>query len=90
MSKLRQDSSSTSSTPAARESPYGDYEAGEYIRDLAQLETQERNRCDNFTSKAVAAGVPLKVVSEVFGHASVARCAGSDNDHEAQSCKQQY
>lgn len=31
---------------------YGGYKAGEYIRGLAQLEAQERDRCANFASKA--------------------------------------
>jgi hypothetical protein len=33
------------------------YKTGEYIRGLAQLEAQERDRCASFCTKAVAAGL---------------------------------
>jgi hypothetical protein len=33
------------------------YKRGEYIRGLAVLEAQERDRCANFATKAVAAGL---------------------------------
>jgi len=39
---------------------HGGYKAGEYIRGLAQLEAQERDRCANFASKAVAAGLAAR------------------------------
>jgi hypothetical protein len=36
------------------------YKAGEYVRGLAKLEAEERDRCDAFCSKAVAAGLVKK------------------------------
>ena len=36
------------------------YKAGEYVRGLAKLETEERHRCANFAAKAVAAGLVKK------------------------------
>lgn len=43
---------------------HGDrYKAGEYIRGLAQLEAQERDRCASFSSKAVAAGLAMRQVA---------------------------
>jgi hypothetical protein len=41
---------------------HGGYKAGEYIRGLAQLEAQERDRCANFATKAVAAGLAERQV----------------------------
>jgi hypothetical protein len=41
---------------------YGGCKAGEYIRGLAQLEAQERDRCANFATKAVAAGLAERTV----------------------------
>src|SRR5512133_2061963 len=41
---------------------HGGYKAGEYIRGLAQLEAQERDRCANFATKAVAAGLAERTV----------------------------
>jgi hypothetical protein len=41
---------------------HGDYKAGEYIRGLAQLEAQERDRCAGFAAKAVAAGLAERTV----------------------------
>jgi hypothetical protein len=41
---------------------YGDYKTGAYIRGLAQLEAQECDRCANFASKAVAAGLAERSV----------------------------
>ena len=42
---------------------HGDaYKAGEYIRGLAQLEAQERDRCANFATKAIAAGLNERMV----------------------------
>lgn len=38
------------------------YKAGEYIRGLAQLEAQERDRCANFATKAIAAGLAERQV----------------------------
>lgn len=38
------------------------YKAGEYIRGLAQLEAQERDRCAGFAAKAVAAGLDKRRV----------------------------
>ena len=38
------------------------YKAGEYIQGLAQLEAQERDRCANFATKAVAAGLMKRQV----------------------------
>lgn len=40
----------------------GSYVAGEYIRSLAQLESQERDRCANFATKAIAAGLAERQV----------------------------
>jgi len=40
----------------------GSYKAGEYIRGLAQLEAQERDRCANFAAKAIAAGLNERMV----------------------------
>jgi len=36
------------------------YKAGEYIRGLAKLEAEERDRCASFAAKAVAAGLVKK------------------------------
>ena len=36
------------------------YKAGEYVRGLAKLEAEERDRCASFCSKAVAAGLVKK------------------------------
>jgi hypothetical protein len=41
---------------------HGGYKAGEYIRGLAQLEAQERDRCASFATKAVAAGLAERTV----------------------------
>jgi len=41
---------------------HGGYKAGEYIRGLAQLEAQERDRCAGFAMKAVAAGLAKRTV----------------------------
>jgi hypothetical protein len=41
---------------------HGGYKAGEYIRGPAQLEAQERERCANFATKAVAAGLAERTV----------------------------
>ena len=41
---------------------YGGYKTGEYIRGLAQLEAQERDRCANFATKAVAAELAERTV----------------------------
>jgi hypothetical protein len=41
---------------------HGEYKAGEYIRGLAHLEAQERDRCANFATKAVAAGLAERTV----------------------------
>jgi hypothetical protein len=41
---------------------HGGYKAGEYIRGLAQLEAQERDRCANFATKAVAGGLAERQV----------------------------
>jgi hypothetical protein len=41
---------------------HGGYKAGEYIRGVAQLEAQERDRCANFATKAVAAGLAERTV----------------------------
>jgi hypothetical protein len=38
------------------------YQAGEYIRGLAKLEAEERDRCANFATKAVAAGLAERTV----------------------------
>lgn len=38
------------------------YKAGEYIRGLAQLEAQERDRCANFCRIAIAAGLARRQV----------------------------
>lgn len=38
------------------------YKTGEYVRGLAQLEAQERDRCANFAAKAVAAGLAERAV----------------------------
>jgi proline racemase len=38
------------------------YKAGEYIRGLAKLEADERDRCANFAAKAVAAGLAERQV----------------------------
>lgn len=38
------------------------YKAGEYIRGLAQLEARERDRCANFATKAIAAGLAERQV----------------------------
>lgn len=40
----------------------GSYKAGEYIRGLAQLEAQERDRCAGFCAKAIAAGLAERQV----------------------------
>lgn len=40
----------------------GSYKAGEYIRGLAVLEAQERDRCANFAAKAIAAGLNERMV----------------------------
>jgi hypothetical protein len=39
------------------------YKRGEYIRGLAVLEAQERDRCANFATKAVAAGLAERTVA---------------------------
>jgi hypothetical protein len=41
---------------------HGGYKAGEYIRGLAQLEAQERDRCAGFATKAVAASLAERTV----------------------------
>lgn len=42
---------------------HGDaYKAGEYIRGLAKLEAEERDRCANFATKAIAAGLAERQV----------------------------
>jgi len=41
---------------------YGTEKSGEYIRGLAQLEAQERDRCVNFATKAIAAGLAERQV----------------------------
>jgi hypothetical protein len=38
------------------------YKAGEYLRGLAQLEAQERDRCANVAAKAIAAGLAERQV----------------------------
>ena len=38
------------------------YKAGEYIRGLAKLEAEERDRCANFATKAIAAGLAERQV----------------------------
>lgn len=38
------------------------YKTGEYIRGLARLEAEERDRCANFAAKAVAAGLNERMV----------------------------
>jgi hypothetical protein len=38
------------------------YKAGEYIRGLAKLEAEERDRCANFATKAIAAGLNERIV----------------------------
>jgi hypothetical protein len=38
------------------------YQAGEYIRGLAKLEAEERDRCAGFATKAVAAGIAERQV----------------------------
>jgi hypothetical protein len=38
------------------------YKAGEYIRGLAKLEAEERDRCANFATKAIAAGLNERMV----------------------------
>jgi len=40
----------------------GSYKAGQYIRGLAKLEAEERDRCANFATKAIAAGLSERVV----------------------------
>lgn len=40
----------------------GSYKAGEYIRGLAVLEAQERDRCAGFCAKAIAAGLAERTV----------------------------
>lgn len=40
----------------------GSYKAGEYIRGLAVLEAQERDRCATFCAKAIAAGLAERQV----------------------------
>lgn len=52
---------------------HGGYKAGEYIRGLAQLEAQERDRCAGFATKAVAAGLAERTVriAERQGHLMV-------------------
>ena len=47
---------------SARPPEHGEYKACEYIRGLAQLEPQERDRCANFATKAVAAGPAERTV----------------------------
>lgn len=41
---------------------HGSYKAGEYVRALAQLEAQERDRCANSAAKAIAAGLNERMV----------------------------
>ena len=38
------------------------YKAGEYVRGLAKLEAEERDRCANFSTKAIAAGIAERQV----------------------------
>lgn len=40
----------------------GSYKAGEYIRGLVVLEAQERERCANWATKAIAAGLAERTV----------------------------
>lgn len=40
----------------------GSYKAGEYIRGLARLEAEERDRCASFAAKAIAAGLNERIV----------------------------
>jgi hypothetical protein len=49
-----------SATPTARD--VGVYVTGDAIRGLADLEAKERERCANFASKAVAAGLAERTV----------------------------
>ena len=41
---------------------FGVYETGEAIRGLAKLEAEERDRCANFATKAIAAGIAERQV----------------------------
>ena len=38
------------------------YKAGEYVRGLAKLEAEEGDRCANFATKAIAAGLAARQV----------------------------
>jgi hypothetical protein len=40
-----------------------EYKAGEYIRGLAKLEAEERDRCAGFCTKAIAAGLAARQVA---------------------------
>jgi len=51
------------------------YKAGEYIRGLAQLEAQERDRLAGFASKAVAAGLAERMVAVAEKQAALAHAA---------------
>lgn len=53
----------------------GSYKAGEYIRGLAVLEAQERDRCAGFCAKAIAAGLAERVVRVAEQQASIAERA---------------
>lgn len=53
----------------------GSYKAGEYIRGLAVLEAQERDRCAGFCAKAIAAGLAERVVRVAEHQASIAERA---------------
>ena len=50
-------------------------EAGEYIRGLAQLEAQERDRCAMFAVKAIAAGLAERTVRVAEQQAGIAERA---------------
>lgn len=51
------------------------YKAGEYIRGLAQLEAQERDRLAGFCSKAIAAGLAERMVQVAEKQAAMAHAA---------------
>lgn len=51
------------------------YKAGEYIRGLAQIEAQERDRLAGFCTKAIAAGLAERVVRLAEKQAAMAQAA---------------
>lgn len=51
---------------------YGEFgEAGEYVKGLVVLEAQERDRCANFATKAIAAGLAKRQVEVAEMHAAL-------------------